>query len=109
VLLPLNGTYRIAVEASDGQASGDFSIGLSELSPAVPIAMSTSTPGSLSAVGDADLYSFEGTFGGYVTVDFSTPLVANRPDIVPRLDLVRPNGSLATSTGGWPRSPDLRD
>ena len=96
--LPLNGTYRIAVEASDGQASGDFSIGLSELSQAVSIAFSTSTPGSLWAVGDADLYSFEGTFGGYVTVDLSTPLVENRPDIVPRLDLVRPNGSLATQT-----------
>jgi len=96
--LPLNGTYRVAVEASDGQSAGTFVFSISELSQASPITPNVSTPGTLVDVGDVGLYSFEGTFGNYATVDFSTPTVASRPDIVSRLDLVRPNGSLASST-----------
>ncbi len=97
VVLPLNGAYRIRVEATDNQPTGEFSIGLSELSDAVPIAFNAPTTTALSQIAGADVYSFTGTFGASVTVDFSTPLVKNRPDLTVRLDLIRPNGTVAAS------------
>ena len=98
VLLPLDGIYRIAVEATDNQTTGNFSIGLTKLGTATPISFNTVTAGALSAVAEADSYSFSGAFGTMVTVDFLTPTVNNRPDLVVRVDLIRPNGSTATST-----------
>lgn len=98
VMLPLNGTYRIAVEAADGQASLSFSLGLTKLDDAVPIPFSTVIPGNLAVPAEADTYSFDGTFGTSVTVDFATPSTGNRPDLVARVDLVRPNGTVAATT-----------
>ena len=98
LILPTNGNYRIAVEAADNQATGNFSIGLTKLGTATPISFNTVTAGALSAVAEADSYSFSGAFGTMVTVDFLTPTVNNRPDLVVRVDLIRPNGSTATST-----------
>ncbi len=97
IRLPLTGAYRIAVEAADGQTIGDFSIGLSELADALPIAFNFATPGQLTQVADADIYFFEGSFGETVTVDYVTPTVATRPDLVPRIDLIRPNGTTAAT------------
>ncbi|MBI1825209.1 MAG: hypothetical protein HY287_04710 [Planctomycetes bacterium] len=98
VQLPLSGSYRISVEAADNQPFGNFSIGLSKLSTATPVVLDTLTPGNLALIAGADVYSFPGVFGSTVTVDFSTPSVNSRPDLVVRLDLLRPNGSMATST-----------
>jgi len=98
VTLPLNGAYRIAIEAADGQTARTFSIGLSKLEDAVPIEFSTLTPGSLSQPAQVETFSFEGLFGSTVTVDFATPTVDTRPDLVVRLDLIRPNGTTASTT-----------
>ncbi|MDO8628907.1 MAG: hypothetical protein Q7R41_00290, partial [Phycisphaerales bacterium] len=97
IRLPLNGAYRIAVEAADAQTIGDFTIGLSELADALPIVFNFATPGQLTQVADADIYFFEGSFGETVTVDYVTPTVATRPDLVPRVDLIRPNGTTAAT------------
>jgi hypothetical protein len=97
VVLPLSGTYRIRAEASDNQPAGDFSIGLSELDDSTPIAFDTPTMAALSQIAGADTYSFAAAFGATATVDFSTPLVKNRPDLTVRLELIRPNGTIASS------------
>lgn len=98
ILLPVNGSYGIAVEAADNQPLSSYSVGLSELGLAIPIAANGPTNGALSKVAEADSYSFLGTFGTTVTVDFSTPSVNSRPDIAVRLDLIRPNGTVAATT-----------
>ncbi len=98
MLLPLDGMYRIAVEAADQQPVGNFSIGLSRLDAATPITLATLTSGSLDATADVDAFSFFGTFGTTVTVDYATTVVGNKPDIVVRIDLIRPSGTVAAST-----------
>jgi len=98
VTLPLTGLYRIAVEAADNQPVGDFSVGLSRLASSTPILQAAATPGTLDLIAQVDTYSFAGVFGNTVTVDLSTPLVLTRPDLVTRLDLIRPNGTLASTT-----------
>jgi len=95
--LPLDGAYRLTVEAQDGQTTGSFSVSLTELGNAVPIAFKSAIGGEISPIAEVDAYSFTGTFGAAVTIDFITPPVAGRPDLVPRVDLIRPNGTTAAS------------
>ncbi len=98
LILPADGAYRLAVEAADNQAGGNFTIGLSELGNCAPIGPGTPTNQSLAGIGEADPFCFEGQQGTLATIDFSTTMVENRPDIVSRVDLVRPNGTFFTST-----------
>ena len=58
----------------------------------------TTTPGALSEIAESDGYGFPGWFGSTATVDYSTTILGNQPDIVARIDLVRPNGTTALST-----------
>lgn len=95
--LPSNGTYRLSAEASDNVAVGTFSIGLTELTDAVPIAFNTPVNTTIGQVAEVDLYSFNATAPSFVTVDYSTPTVNNRPDHPVRLDLVRPDGTTAAT------------
>jgi len=98
IVLPLDGQYRIWVEAADNQATGGFSIGVNKLPAAAPIAFNTPRFAAISQTGEVDVYSFAGTSGTSVTVDFITPNVGGIPDLPVRMDLVRPNGTVATST-----------
>jgi len=105
--LPLDGSYRIAVEATDNQATGAFSVGLTELSDAVPITLNTVTPGAISQAAGAQLYSLNRTNGDVVSVAFTTPLVNTRPDLPVRLDLIRPDGSTAATTASCSTTASL--
>jgi len=67
------------------------------LSPG-PLQSGVETAGEIDTIGDVDEYTFFGAFGVSATVDFSTPTVNARPDLIVRLDLVRPNGTTATTT-----------
>jgi len=98
VPLPLNGSYRIAVEAADNQPTGPFSIGLSELGDATPLTLNVATPGSIDHAGGVRQYSFNRTNGDAVGVAYTTSLSAGQPDLVPRWDLVRPDGSLGATS-----------
>jgi len=97
VRLPVDGTYRLAVEANDGQALGGFVLALEELSNADPIASNTVTPGTLSPLAEIENWTFDAPFGSWATVEFETPLVSNRPDVLGRVDLIRPDGVTAAT------------
>ncbi|MDO8629356.1 MAG: hypothetical protein Q7R41_02585, partial [Phycisphaerales bacterium] len=92
------GPYRIWIEASDNQATGDFSIGVNRLPAAAAIVFNTPRVAAISQISEVDVYSFAGTSGTSVTVDFVTPNVAGLPDLPVRMDLVRPNGTVLVST-----------
>ena len=62
------------------------------------IQFAAETAGEIDPIDDVDEYTFHGAFGSTVTVDFATPMVNSRPDLVVRLDLIRPNGTPASST-----------
>jgi len=70
----------------------------------------TETAGQVHPTDDADEYFFEGVFGTTVTVDYVTPQVNNRPDLIVRLELVRPNGTVAATTAscGTPSAGSCR-
>ena len=76
---------------------GAFSVGFNELGDATPIAFSTPLNASIGAIAEADLYTFTGVSGTTVTVDYTTPTVIDRPDHVVRLDLIRPDGTTAST------------
>ena len=56
--LPVDGLYRLAVEAADNQATGAFSLGLSELGDAAVIPLNVGTPGAINQPAEVRLYSF---------------------------------------------------
>ncbi|NOT02443.1 MAG: hypothetical protein HOP29_17700 [Phycisphaerales bacterium] len=98
LVLGVNGTYRISVEAADNVTVGPFAIALSLLGDAVPIAFNTPVDTSIAAIGEVDQYEFTGVAGATVTVDYETPTVpVSRPDHVVRLELVRPSGTVAAT------------
>ncbi len=94
--LPTSGTYRIVVEANN--SAGAFGVGLAAQGIGVPITPNMATPGSLDAFAEIDGYTFFGTAGSTVTVNWSTPSVVGNPDVFARLELVRPSGTVATNT-----------
>ncbi|MBI4717667.1 MAG: hypothetical protein HY763_07680, partial [Planctomycetes bacterium] len=97
-VLLANGTYRLWAEALDNDAVGAFGISLTELDGAVPIAFNTPVNTSISQTAEVDLYAFNGVAGSFVTVDYATPLTAGGfPDHFARLDLIRPDGTVAST------------
>src|SRR5262249_40718903 len=55
LILPIDGQYRLAIEANDNQAVGAFSVGLTELGNSTTIGLNVATPGSITQMGDARL------------------------------------------------------
>ncbi|MEK7711207.1 MAG: hypothetical protein AAB341_04845, partial [Planctomycetota bacterium] len=55
------------------------------------------TVGEIAPIDDIDVFTFLAPQGAFVTVDFSTPTVNSRPDLVPRLDLIRPDATVAST------------
>jgi len=96
--LPIDGTYRLLAEANDGQPIDDYTLGINKHGAAAAITLNTPRAAALSAVGETDVYSFAATAGTPITIDFVTPSAGGRPDVLIRVDLVRPNGTVFTGT-----------
>jgi len=93
--LASNGTYRIVLEAADGLPPGAFSLLLfKDTVITTAITLGAATPGSLSAAGEVDEYTFAGTAGKTASVAFTTPTVSAKPDIVSRIQLISPSDAV---------------
>ncbi len=75
VTLPIEGLYSVRVRSSGTQFGGTFAIGLEGLAPLSPdtirIEPGALVSGSVGAVGETDLYVFDGTAGSSVFVTMS--------------------------------------
>lgn len=75
VTLPIDGLYSVRVRSSGTQFGGTFAIGLEGVSPLSPdtirIEPGALISGSVGAVGETDLYVFDGTAGSSVFLTLS--------------------------------------
>ncbi|MBI4719521.1 MAG: hypothetical protein HY763_17125, partial [Planctomycetes bacterium] len=53
--------------------------------------------GEIAPIGDIDVFTFFASQGAFVTVDYFTPMVGGLPDHFARLDLIRPDGAIAST------------
>ncbi|MGK7905389.1 MAG: Ig-like domain-containing protein [Hormoscilla sp.] len=109
-VLPVSGTYSIIIVAANGDATGSYTLGLSNLSEdTTAITANQSLEESIDFVGDGDFFTFNGTAGDTVTAFVDN--LTDAGDQRMRVRLLNPDGSdlaIGSSvTGG--SDPEIRD